>query len=74
MHVELVRADGRSDTVTANPGKPILDAAERASVTIPYGCRTGACSTCTGKLRVGKVEHVRPHERSKITSFERVSY
>jgi ferredoxin len=33
----------------------VLAAAERAHVGLPFGRRTGACATCTGR-----VEHARP--------------
>ncbi|WP_276252817.1 2Fe-2S iron-sulfur cluster-binding protein [Halomontanus rarus] len=67
MRVEIVRAADRASksqsqggiAIAVEPGEILLDAAERAGVPIPFGCRTGACSTCTGKLRSGEIEHVR---------------
>lgn len=35
----------------------ILDAAMRAGLTLPYGCRNGACGACKGKLVSGAVEY-----------------
>jgi CDP-4-dehydro-6-deoxyglucose reductase len=35
----------------------ILNAAIRAGVGLPYGCKNGACSSCKGKLLEGRVTH-----------------
>ncbi|WP_255767345.1 2Fe-2S iron-sulfur cluster-binding protein [Haladaptatus halobius] len=58
--VELVRRDGRSEIIRADGDESILEAAERAEVGLPFGCRIGACATCTGRLLDGRVEHARP--------------
>ena len=57
--VKLVWRDGRESTVTAD-AETVLDAAERAGLSPPYGCRTGVCATCTGRLLDGELEHDRP--------------
>jgi len=56
----LERADGSSDRVTATPDETVLDAAEATGVGLPFGCLTGACGTCTGRLLEGDIEHRRP--------------
>jgi ferredoxin len=33
-------------TVSAQPGEPLLNVAERAGITIPTGCLRGACFIC----------------------------
>ena len=52
--------DGREETIPAGAHQTVLDAAERADVSLPFGCRTGACSTCTGRVLDGCIEHGRP--------------
>jgi ferredoxin len=52
--------DGRTKTVRANEDQTVLEAAEAADISLPFGCRTGACSTCVGRLVTGTVSYTRP--------------
>ncbi|WP_435348798.1 2Fe-2S iron-sulfur cluster-binding protein [Haloarchaeobius sp. HRN-SO-5] len=56
--VDLVWRDGRTESVTADD-ETVLEAAERAGLSLPFGCRTGVCGTCTGRLLAGAVVHER---------------
>ncbi|EWM50090.1 2Fe-2S iron-sulfur cluster binding domain protein [Bordetella holmesii 35009] len=38
------------------PGQTVLDAALAAGIVLPYSCRTGACSTCKGKVVTGEFD------------------
>lgn len=38
-------------------GEPILDAAERQGINLPYGCRNGLCGSCSGTLISGAVSY-----------------
>ncbi|EMA24921.1 2Fe-2S iron-sulfur cluster-binding protein, partial [Haloarcula amylolytica] len=44
------RDSDRTETVSVPDGETILDAAEAADIGLPFGCRTGACGTCTARL------------------------
>ena len=55
-----------SFSVTIEPGQhhfaaesdeTILEAALRQGLTMPYGCRDGACGACKGKVLCGEVDH-----------------
>ncbi len=42
---------------TAEADETILEAAIRQGLTLPYGCRDGACGSCKGKVLAGSVDH-----------------
>ncbi len=44
----------------------ILQAALREGVGLPYGCRSGACGSCKGKVLDGRVTH-RPYQATALT-------
>ncbi len=58
--VELTWRDGGFETIRVDADETILDAAEAADLSLPFGCRTGACATCTGRVLDGDVSHTRP--------------
>lgn len=41
----------------AETDETILEAALRQGLTMPYGCRDGACGSCKGKVLSGSVDH-----------------
>jgi ferredoxin len=51
---------GHERVIGARADESILNAAERADLALPFGCRTGACATCTGRVVDGRIEHSRP--------------
>jgi CDP-4-dehydro-6-deoxyglucose reductase len=57
---------------TAEPGETVLAAAMREGITLPYGCRNGACGSCKGKLLEGQVDygqyaaHILPDYEKKL--------
>jgi CDP-4-dehydro-6-deoxyglucose reductase len=50
-----VQPSGRS--FAADAGEKLLDAALRQGLTLPYGCKDGACGACKGKVVSGTVDH-----------------
>jgi len=54
------RDSDRRETVEVDGDEPVLDAAEAAGFSLPFGCRTGACGTCTARLLEGEMTHRRP--------------
>lgn len=57
---------------TAEPTETVLEAAMRNGITLPYGCRNGACGSCKGKLLEGEVDygqyaaHILPDYEKKL--------
>ena len=56
----LTWRDGREEALAASDDETILAGAESADVSLPFGCRTGACASCVGRLVEGDVDYVRP--------------
>jgi CDP-4-dehydro-6-deoxyglucose reductase len=48
----------------------VLQAAMRADLMIPYGCRNGACGTCKGKIIAGDVDYG-PYQPSTLSEDEK---
>jgi CDP-4-dehydro-6-deoxyglucose reductase len=48
----------------------VLQAAMRADLMIPYGCRNGACGTCKGKILAGDVDYG-SYQTSTLTEDEK---
>lgn len=63
-HHVTVEPSGRD--FDANADETILEAGLRHGLTLPYGCRDGACGACKGKVLSGAVDHGRaqPHALS----------
>lgn len=54
--IRLTNADGGIDQAVDVPEDAyILETAEEKGMELPYSCRQGVCSTCTGKLIEGSV-------------------
>jgi ferredoxin len=48
--VRLEWPDGRTRSLAVRDDETVLEAADREEVGLPFGCLTGACGTCTGRL------------------------
>jgi CDP-4-dehydro-6-deoxyglucose reductase len=53
----LIRLESSGRCFEADPKEPVLDAAERAGISLPFSCRDGICGTCKARLTSGTVEH-----------------
>lgn len=61
----------RGRKFAATNEEPLLDAAIRAGITIPYSCRTGRCSTCKCKVKWGKT--IALYDEIGLTASERAN-
>ena len=50
-----LKASGKQFTVQED--ETLLEAALQQGITLPYGCKNGACGSCKGKILEGQVEH-----------------
>ena len=62
-----VQPSGRS--FTTETAEPILTAAIRSGVGLPYGCKDGACGSCKSKKLAGTVVHG-PHQSKALSADE----
>lgn len=67
-----VRLEPSGRTFAVEAGESILEAATRAGVGLPYGCRNGACGACKGTLISGELAYGEHQERA-ITAAEKAS-
>ncbi len=55
---------------TAEAGESVLDAALRHGLAFPYGCRSGGCGACKGKIVSGRVEYPGGRRPDSLTETE----
>jgi len=51
-----IKLDGAAHEIEYRAGEPILAAAIRAGLDVPYSCQDGYCGCCMAKLRAGEVQ------------------
>ncbi|WBY03335.1 CDP-6-deoxy-delta-3,4-glucoseen reductase [Ramlibacter tataouinensis] len=62
-----VQPSGR--TFSADAGEPLLTAAIRQGIGMPYGCKDGACGSCKCRKLEGEVTH-RAHQSKALSAEE----
>ena len=53
---KVTLANREHTPIMVDEGEILLDAFEAVGVTLPFGCRYGACVTCAALLREGRVD------------------
>ncbi|MEM9216029.1 MAG: 2Fe-2S iron-sulfur cluster-binding protein [Cyanobacteria bacterium P01_F01_bin.150] len=50
------KMDGHNEIIEVADDEYLLDAAEEQGVDLPYSCRSGYCSSCTGRVLEGHID------------------
>ncbi|UUM21838.1 CDP-6-deoxy-delta-3,4-glucoseen reductase [Mycoavidus sp. SF9855] len=64
-----LRPSGRQFQV--EPNEPVLAAALRQGIGLPYGCKNGACGSCKGTVLRGEIEQA-THSASALSNDEKL--
>ena len=67
----LVSGDGHETELAIDPDETIVDAADAAGVSVPYGCLYGVCGTCTVRVLEGELAHREPPRALNADALER---
>ncbi|MDX1518599.1 MAG: CDP-6-deoxy-delta-3,4-glucoseen reductase [Gammaproteobacteria bacterium] len=57
MTSRTVKVNNSGDTFSVAEDESILDAALRHGLSLPYGCRDGACGSCKGRVLAGEISY-----------------
>jgi CDP-4-dehydro-6-deoxyglucose reductase len=55
LFTATIKSSGRQFSVAAD--EPVLEAAQRAGIALPYSCRSGVCGSCKATLLQGQCEY-----------------
>jgi CDP-4-dehydro-6-deoxyglucose reductase len=69
FHVTIQKSGHAFDVAE---GDTVLVAAQAAGITLPYGCRNGACGACKGRIVEGRVDYG-AHQPYTLSDFEKTA-
>jgi len=64
----IIKPSGHAFACAAD--ETVLEAAMKADLILPYGCRNGACGSCKGKVLEGSVDYG-PHQASTLSDQDK---
>jgi len=67
----LVRLAGGGHEFSVEGAEPLLEAALRAGLGVPYGCSSGNCGECKTRVVAGSIRRIRPHDY-RLTEAEKL--
>jgi CDP-4-dehydro-6-deoxyglucose reductase len=67
----LVRLAAGSQQFSVEGTEPLLDAALRAGLGVPYGCSSGNCGECKARVVEGRIGQIRSHDY-RLTEAEKL--
>lgn len=67
-----IRVEPSGQEFHATADQTVLEAALAAGISLPYGCRDGACGSCRGRVLSGQVQH-RPHAAAALDVIDEQS-
>lgn len=72
--VRLEWPDGRTRTIDVREDETVLEAATCEDIALPFGCRIGACATCTGRLLEAAAPDAPDGDRSSVAVEDAFAY
>jgi CDP-4-dehydro-6-deoxyglucose reductase len=65
-----VKIEPSGHTFQVEENESILEAALRQGLSLPYGCRSGACGSCVAKILAGEIKYDGENHPPAVTDYE----